>query len=128
MRYILILSYRMLVHARRLINLFFVVVVLGNPTSLTSNSMNKAALVEAVHAVLGSTKVQAEEVVETVFGSIIKTLAKGDEVAIAGLGKFTVKLRKARDARNPKTGETVKVPATKVPKFSAAKALKDAVK
>ena len=90
--------------------------------------MNKAGLVEAVHAVLGSTKVQAEEVVETIFGTIIKTLSKGDEVAIAGLGKFSVKMRKAREARNPKTGETVKVPATKVPKFSAAKALKDAVK
>jgi DNA-binding protein HU-beta len=96
--------------------------------TITSNSMNKAGLVEAVHAVLGSTKVQAEEVVDTVFGSIVKTLSKGDEVAIAGVGKFTVKLRKAREARNPKTGETVKVPATKVPKFSAAKALKDAVK
>ena len=90
--------------------------------------MNKAGLVEAVHAVLGSTKVQAEEVVDTVFGSIIKTLSKGDEVAIAGLGKFVVKERAAREARNPKTGETVKVPKTKVPKFSAAKALKDAVK
>jgi len=90
--------------------------------------MNKAGLVEAVHQVLGSTKVQAEEVVDTLFSTIIKTLSKGDEVAIAGLGKFTVKTREAREARNPKTGETVKVPATKVPKFSAAKALKDAVK
>ena len=90
--------------------------------------MNKAGLVEAVHGVLGGTKVQAELVVDTVFDSIVKTLSKGDEVAIAGIGKFVVKMRKARDARNPKTGETVKVPAMKVPKFSAAKALKDAVK
>jgi DNA-binding protein HU-beta len=90
--------------------------------------MNKAGLVEVVHSVLGSTKVQAEEVTDAIFDSIIKSLSKGDEVAIAGLGKFSVKLRKAREARNPKTGETVKVPATKVPKFSAAKALKDAVK
>ncbi len=90
--------------------------------------MNKAGIVEAVNAVLGSTKVQAEEVVDCVFGTIIKTLAKGDEVAIAGLGKFTVKMRKAREARNPKTGESVHVHATKVPKFSAAKALKEAVK
>lgn len=89
--------------------------------------MNKTGLVDAVHAVLGSTKVQAEEVVDTVFGTIIKTLSSGDEVAVAGLGKFSVKMRKARDARNPKTGETVKVAAKKVPKFSAAKALKDAV-
>ncbi len=90
--------------------------------------MNKAGLVDAVHAQLGTTKVQAEAVVDTVFDSILKTLKKGDEVAIAGIGKFSVKQRKAREARNPKTGETVKVPATKVPKFSAAKALKDAVK
>ncbi|MCX6756883.1 MAG: HU family DNA-binding protein [Candidatus Nomurabacteria bacterium] len=90
--------------------------------------MNKAGLVEVVNATLGTTKVQAEAVVDTMIESIIKTLSKGDEVAIAGLGKFVVKHRKARDARNPKTGETVKVPATKVPKFSAAKALKDAVK
>lgn len=90
--------------------------------------MNKAGLVDVVHGVLGTTKVQAEEIVDTVFGTIIKTLAKGDDVAIAGLGKFVVKMRKARDARNPKTGETVKVPATKVAKFSAAKALKDAVR
>ena len=90
--------------------------------------MNKAGLVDAVHAQLGTTKVQAEAVVDTVFDSILKTLKKGDEVAIAGIGKLSVKQRKAREARNPKTGETVKVPATKVPKFSAAKALKDAVK
>ena len=90
--------------------------------------MNKAGLVEVVNATLGTTKVQAEAVVDTMIDTIIKTLSKGDEVAIAGLGKFVVKQRKARDARNPKTGETVKVPATKVPKFSAAKALKDAVK
>jgi DNA-binding protein HU-beta len=108
--------------------LFLMVRYLEKSSSQTSNSMNKAALVEAVHQVLGSTKVQAEEVVETVFGSIIKSLSKGEEVAIAGLGKFTVKERAAREARNPKTGETVKVPKTKVPKFSAAKALKDAVK
>ena len=90
--------------------------------------MNKAGLVDAVNAQLGTTKVQAEAVVDTVFDAIVNTLKKGDEVAIAGIGKFTVKHRKARDARNPKTGATVKVPATKVPKFSAAKALKDAVK
>ncbi|HCC06441.1 TPA: DNA-binding protein HU [Candidatus Nomurabacteria bacterium] len=90
--------------------------------------MNKAGLVEVVNATLGTTKVQAEAVVDTMIDTIISTLSKGDEVAIAGLGKFVVKQRKARDARNPKTGETVKVPATKVPKFSAAKALKDAVK
>lgn len=90
--------------------------------------MNKAGLVEAVNAVLGTTKVQAEQVVDTVFDTIVATMKKGDDVAIAGIGKFSVKMRKARDARNPKTGATVKVPAMNVPKFSAAKALKEAVR
>ncbi len=90
--------------------------------------MNKADLVDAVHGVLQGTKVQSEQVVDTVVEAIVKTLKKGDEVSIAGLGIFSVKPRAARMARNPKTGEQVKVPATKVPKFRAAKALKDAVK
>ena len=90
--------------------------------------MNKAAIVDAVHAVLGGTKVQAEQSVDTVINSIIDSLKKGDEVSIAGLGIFSVKQRAARDARNPRTGEAIKVPAMKVPKFRAAKALKDAVK
>ncbi len=90
--------------------------------------MNKASLVEKIHDLLGTTKVQAESVMDTLIESIITTLKKGDEVSIAGLGIFSVKKRAARIARNPKTGENVKVPATNVPKFRAAKALKDSVK
>lgn len=90
--------------------------------------MNKASIVEKIHDLLGSTKVQAENVVDTIIDSIVSTLKKGEEVSIAGLGIFSVKQRAARTARNPKTGEAVKVPATRVPKFRAAKALKDAVK
>ena len=90
--------------------------------------MNKAALVEAVHEVLGGTKVQAEQVVDTVVMSIISTLKKGEEVSIAGLGIFSAKMRAARTARNPRTGDMVQVPAMRVPKFRAAKALKDAVR
>ena len=90
--------------------------------------MNKAALVEYVHGKMGGTKVASEELVDGMIAEIIKTLKKGDEVSIAGLGIFSVKARAARMARNPKTGETVKVAATRVPKFRAAKALKDAVK
>jgi len=90
--------------------------------------MNKAALVDWVHGKIGGTKVQAEEVVDGMMDAIIATLKKGGEVSIAGLGIFSVKQRAARMARNPKTGEQVKVPAMKVPKFRAAKALKDAVK
>ena len=90
--------------------------------------MNKQAIVEAVNGVLNTTNVQAEQIVDKVFDSIVATLKKGEEVSIAGLGIFSVKQRAARDARNPRTGETVKVAAMKVPKFRAAKALKDAVK
>ena len=92
------------------------------------NIMNKQALVEWVHGKIGGTKVQAEEVVNGMFDAIVATLKKGGEVSIAGIGIFSVKQRAARMARNPKTGEAVKVAATKVPKFRAAKALKDAVK
>jgi len=93
-----------------------------------SITMNKQGLVEAVHAELGGTKAAAEKVVDMIIDSIVSTLKKGGEVSIAGLGIFSVKPRAARTARNPKTGEAVHVPATKVPKFRAAKALKDAVK
>jgi len=90
--------------------------------------MNKQALAEWVHGKLGGTKVQAEEIVDGMFEAIVGTLKKGGEVSIAGFGIFSVKQRAARMARNPKTGEAVKVAATTVPKFRPAKALKDAVK
>ena len=90
--------------------------------------MNKQALVDVVHEVIGGTKAGAEKVVDVMIDSIISSLKKGDDVSIAGLGIFTVKERAARTARNPRTGEAVSVPAMRVPKFKAAKALKDAVK
>lgn len=90
--------------------------------------MNKQALIEAVHETLGDTKASAERAVDTVFNSIVETIKKGEEVSIAGFGIFSAKERAARTARNPRTGETIQVPAMRVPKFRAAKALKDAVK
>jgi DNA-binding protein HU-beta len=90
--------------------------------------MNKQAIVDAVHEKVGGTKVQAEEIVDVVIDSIVGTLKKGGEVSIAGLGIFSTKTRAARQARNPRTGESISVPSMKVPKFRAAKALKDAVK
>jgi len=90
--------------------------------------MNKADIANAVHEKLGGTKVQAEEVVDTVVDSIVSTLSKGGEVSIAGLGIFSTKVRAARQARNPRTGEAISVPAMRVPKFRPAKALKDSVK
>ena len=95
---------------------------------MLGHTMNKQALAEVVHEIVGGTKVQSEAVIEALLGAMISSLKSGGEVNLAGFGKFTVKHRDARMARNPKTGEAVKVAATKVPKFSAAKALKDSVK
>lgn len=90
--------------------------------------MNKASLVDKVHEVLGGTKVQAEQVVDTVFDSIVSSIKSGNEVSIAGFGIFSAKQRAARTARNPRSGETIQVPAMRVPKFRPAKALKDSVR
>jgi DNA-binding protein HU-beta len=92
------------------------------------NNMNKQNIIEKVHEMLGGTKVQAEQVVDAVFDTITGSLKKGNEVSVAGFGIFIVKARASRQARNPRTGETVTVPAMKVPKFKPAKALKEAVK
>ena len=95
--------------------------------------MNKAQLAEKVHEMhskkgMDISKKHSEEIVDFVFDTISKGLEKGDEVSVAGFGSFVVKQRKARTARNPRTGEMVNVPATKVPRFKPAKALKDSVK
>jgi DNA-binding protein HU-beta len=91
-------------------------------------TMNKADIAAKVQEVLGGTKADAERAVETVISSITDGLKGGDEVSIAGLGIFSAKARPARTGRNPRTGETIKIAATRTPKFRAAKALKDAVK
>ena len=90
--------------------------------------MNKQAIVDRVSDHVGLTKVQGEQVLDAVIDSIVETLKQGKEVSIAGLGIFATKTRAARQARNPRTGETISVPAMRVPKFRPAKALKDAVK
>ena len=89
---------------------------------------NKQTLVDVVHGKLGGTRVQAEEIVDSIFDTITNTMKAGEEISVAGFGVFVAKERAARTARNPKTGEAVAVPAMKVPKFRAAKALKEAVR
>src|SRR3989338_7005206 len=74
-------------------------------------AMNKQAIAEAVHSVLGGTKVQAVAVVDKIIDCITGCLKNGEEVSIAGLGIFSVKQRAARQARNPRTGEMVQVAA-----------------
>ena len=90
--------------------------------------MNKAGLIERVHETLGGSKADAERAVESVISTVTDSLKNGEEVSIAGLGIFEAKMRQARMGRNPRTGESISIPAMRVPKFRAAKALKDAVK
>jgi len=90
--------------------------------------MNKQAIIELVHETLGGTKIQAEKIVDMIFDNIIKSLKKGEDVSIAGFGIFSAKMRAARTARNPRTGESISVPAMRVPKFRASKSLKDSIK
>lgn len=90
--------------------------------------MKKDGLVEAVMNAAGiETKKQAQLAVETIFETIVKTMSKGEEVAIAGFGTFRVAKRAARMGVNPKTGEKIQIKASTKPKFRAGKQLKEAV-
>ena len=91
--------------------------------------MNKAELTEAVMKAAGiEVKKQAATAVDSVFDTITKTLARGEEVAITGFGSFKVAKRAARMGVNPKTGEKIQIAASIKPKFRAGKVLKEAVK
>ena len=89
--------------------------------------MNKAELIEAVSGSTGLQKADATKAVDAVFDSIATALKSGDSVALLGFGTFVVKARAARAGRNPRTGETIEIAASKVPGFKAGKGLKDAV-
>ncbi len=89
---------------------------------------NKMDLVEKVAQTIDSTKADAERAVEAIIDTITACLKKGEEVSVAGLGIFQAKTRAGRTGRNPRTGETIQIKATKVPKFRASKTLKDAIK
>ena len=88
--------------------------------------MNKGDLVNEVAKVV-STKKEAKAAVDCIFDTITKTLKKNKPVTLVGFGTFKVNKRKARQGRNPQTGAEIKIKASKVPKFVAGKALKDAV-
>lgn len=89
--------------------------------------MNKTQLVEAVAADSGLSKADASRAIESFVGTVSKTLKKGDEVVITGFGKFSVVKRAARMGVNPRTGEKVKIKASKAPKFTAGAGLKGTV-
>jgi len=89
--------------------------------------MNKNELIASVADKCSLNKADAGAAVEAVLGTVQESLCAGNEVRILGFGNFAVSDRKATTARNPRTGETVQVAASKAPKFKAGKALKDAV-
>ena len=90
--------------------------------------MNKTEFINAVAAKGGIEKKCAEKAVNAVFATIADELAKGEKIQLVGFGTFEIRERAEKQGRNPRTGETMTVPASKVPAFKAGKALKDAVK
>ena len=89
--------------------------------------MNKNDLVAEVASSTGLSKSDAAKAVEGVFDAISAALKKGEEVRLVGFGTFSVAKRAASTGRNPRTGESIKIPASKQPKFKAGKGLKDSV-
>lgn len=89
--------------------------------------MNKNDLIAEVADTTGLTKADATKAVDGVLDIIASSLKKGDEVRLVGFGTFAVAKRAASEGRNPRTGEKINIPASKRPKFTAGKALKDVV-
>lgn len=90
--------------------------------------MNKHDIVEKIASETGITKTTAAAAVQSLIDGITRSLKKGDVVSFVGFGTFKTASRKARTARNPQTGAAVKIPKRRVPRFSAGKALKQAVR
>ena len=89
--------------------------------------MNKTELIAAVAEKTGMSKKDSEKAVNAAFDSITEALVAGEKVQLVGFGAFEVKERNARVGRNPKTKETIEIPASRVASFKVGKALKDAV-
>ncbi|AVM49386.1 HU family DNA-binding protein [Capnocytophaga sp. oral taxon 878] len=89
--------------------------------------MNKTDLIDAIAAELSISKVEAKKAVEVFFSTIEKGLKEGKKVSIVGFGSWSVAEKEARDARNPRTGAVIKVPAKKAVKFKAGAELAEAV-
>ncbi|NCO68846.1 MAG: DNA-binding protein HU [Nitrospirae bacterium CG_4_9_14_3_um_filter_41_27] len=90
--------------------------------------MTKAELIDKISSGAKLSKADAQKALDSTLNSIKRALKKGQKAALVGFGTFSVVKRKARKGRNPRTGEELKIPAAKVPKFTAGKALKEAVK
>ena len=89
--------------------------------------MNKSDLIEHIAQSAEISHSAAERAIDAMVAAVKSSLKKGDEVTLVGFGTFYVAARAARDGRNPRTGEALKIAAARVPKFRAGKALKDAV-
>lgn len=89
--------------------------------------MNKSELIDAVANSADISKADAGRALDATIAAVTKALKKGDQVTLVGFGTFLVRKRAARTGRNPRTGETIKIKASKIPAFKAGKALKDAV-
>jgi DNA-binding protein HU-beta len=90
--------------------------------------MTKSELVDAVAKGANISKASAAKAIDSCIAAITKALKKGDRVTLVGFGTFSVRKRKARTGRNPRTGKEIKIPASKVPRFTPGKALKQAIK
>lgn len=89
--------------------------------------MNKSEFIDALADAAGVTKVDAGNALEAFIKVVKKALKAGDSISLVGFGTFAVRKRAARTGRNPRTGATIKIKASKVPGFKAGKALKDAL-
>lgn len=90
--------------------------------------MNKADLVKRMAEIAGTTKANAEKLLDAFMQAVQETISKGDKVVLVGFGTFQAVKRAARTGRNPRTGEPLKIPAKKVVKFTPGKKLEEAVK
>lgn len=89
--------------------------------------MNKTELIAAVAEKAGISKKDADSAVNTVLDTIVDTVASGDKVQLVGFGTFEPRTRSAKTGKNPRTGESIEIPASKIPAFKAGKAFKDIV-
>jgi len=89
--------------------------------------MNKSDLTASVAEAAGINKAAADKAIDAVFDAITGALKKGDDVRLVGFGTFSVSERAAREGKNPRTGEAIRIAASKAPKFTAGKGLKDTV-
>jgi DNA-binding protein HU-beta len=90
--------------------------------------MTKADLIDKMAKDADISKAAAGKALDSLIDAVTRALKKGDKLALVGFGTFSVGKRKARTGRNPQTGATIKIPARKVPRFSAGKTLKDTIK